>query len=60
MADWHTAAQRGMTLLDGDTSTEGTRTKSILNHVLDESHDDGYISKDFYNVQQTAVDCRTT
>jgi hypothetical protein len=54
MADWHDAAKRGLTLLDGDTSAEGTRTKSMLNHVLDESHDDGYISKDFYNVQQTA------
>jgi hypothetical protein len=54
VSDWNDAARRGLSLLDSDTSAEGTRTKRILNHVLDENHDDGYISKDFYNVQQTA------
>ncbi len=54
MADWHDVAKRALTLLDGDTSDEGKRTQCMINHILDESHSDGYISKDFYNVQQTA------
>jgi hypothetical protein len=54
MVDWHDSAKRALTMLDGDTSDEGSRTKCMINHILDESHGDGYISKDFYNVQQTA------
>jgi hypothetical protein len=54
MADWRESAKRALSLLDGDTSDEGSRTKCMINHVLDENHSDGYISKDFFNVQQTA------
>jgi len=43
-----------MSVLSGDSSDTATRTVSILNHVLDESKSDMYISKDFFNVQQTA------
>jgi hypothetical protein len=54
MAEWHATAARALTLLDGDTSDAGVRTQNIVNHILDESHRDDYISKDFFNVQQTA------
>ena len=54
MVDWHQTASRALTLLDGDTSDAGVRTRNIVNHVLDESHRDDFISKDFFNVQQTA------
>lgn len=54
MSDWHDSANRALTLLDGDSSAEAGRTRCMINHVLDESLDDSYISKDFYNVQQTA------
>lgn len=52
--DWRDIAKRAVAFLENDTSAEADRTKCILNHILDESHSDGYISKDFYNVQQTA------
>jgi hypothetical protein len=54
MTDWRESAKRGLSMLDGDSSDEASRTKCMINHVLDESHSDSYISKDFYNVQQTA------
>ncbi|HVO63748.1 MAG TPA: hypothetical protein VMT53_22685 [Terriglobales bacterium] len=54
MADWHDSANRALSLLQSDSSDAGTRTTRILNHVLDEQNLDSYISKDFYNVQQTA------
>ena len=55
MADWHDAANRVLTLLQSDSSdARGTRTTCIINHVLDENNLDSYISKDFFNVQQTA------
>ncbi|HZO90834.1 MAG TPA: hypothetical protein VFB38_21080 [Chthonomonadaceae bacterium] len=54
MASWQDRAQRGLTLFEGSGSDEGDRTFQILNHVLDESNRDDYISKDFFNVQQTA------
>jgi hypothetical protein len=54
MSDWREAAGRGLSLLEDDSSDAGVRTKRILRHVLDEGHSDGYISKDFFNVQQTA------
>src|SRR5688500_5346398 len=54
MSDWRESAERGLTLLENDGSDAAARTKGILRHVLDESHGDGFISKDFYNVQQTA------
>jgi hypothetical protein len=54
MADWHDTAKRALSILDGDTSDAGVRTVNIVNHVLDENNCDDYISKDFFNVQQTA------
>ncbi len=54
MATWQDRAQRGLTLFGSDGSGEGDRTRRLLNHVLDEDHRDDYISRDFFNVQQTA------
>jgi hypothetical protein len=54
MADWQATAARALTLLNGDTSDAGGRTQCIVNHILDQSLRDDYISKDFFNVQQTA------
>ena len=54
MPDWRDTANRAVTFLESDTSVEATRTKCMLNHILDETHNDSYISKDFFNVQQTA------
>jgi hypothetical protein len=54
MADWRETANRALSLLDSDNSDESNRTRCMINHILDESHSDGYISKDFFNVQQTA------
>jgi hypothetical protein len=54
MAQWKKAAARAKSLLGEGTSNEGRRTLLLINHIEDESHDDGYISKDFFNVQQTA------
>lgn len=54
MSDWHDVANRGLSLLSDNSSDEARRTVRILNHVLDESNSDMYISKDFFNVQQTA------
>ena len=53
-ADWRVRAKRALTVLQNDSSGEATRTKCMFNHILEESHSDSYISKDFYNVQQTA------
>ena len=53
MATWQDRAQRGLTLFEG-SSEEGDRTWQIFNHILDESNLDDYISRDFFNVQQTA------
>jgi hypothetical protein len=52
--DWRGRAKRALTVLQNDSSGEATRTKCMFNHILEESHSDSYISKDFYNVQQTA------
>ncbi len=54
MSDWHDVANRGVSLFSGDSSDAATRTVSILNHVLNESNSDSYLSKDFFNVKQTA------
>jgi hypothetical protein len=54
MVDWREQANRGLSLLQDDSSDAGMRTKSIINHVLDDNNHDDYISKDFFNVQQTA------
>jgi hypothetical protein len=52
--NWRDVAKRAIDFLQSDTSDAATRTKCMLNHILDDSHGDGYISKDFYNVKQTA------
>jgi hypothetical protein len=54
MATWQDRAQRGLTLFEAAGSDEGDRTWQICNHILDENHLDDYISRDFFNVQQTA------
>lgn len=54
MSEWRERAQRAQSLLGNDSSDEAGRTKSILDHILDEGNKDDYISKDFFNVQQTA------
>jgi hypothetical protein len=54
MATWQDRAQRGLTLFEGDSTGEGDRTWQVFNHVLDEDHLDDHISRDFFNVQQTA------
>jgi hypothetical protein len=54
MATWQDRAERGLALFESDGSVEGDRTWQLFNHVLDEEHRDEYISRDFFNVQQTA------
>jgi hypothetical protein len=54
MVNWQDRAHRGLTLFEGAGSAEGDRTWQIFNHILDESKLDDYISRDFFNVQQTA------
>jgi hypothetical protein len=41
-------------MFEGSPDTEGDRTFQIFNHILDEANLDEYISRDFFNVQQTA------
>ena len=54
MSEWQGRASRGLTLLEGSTDDAKDRTWQIFNHVLAESNNDDYISKDFFNVQQAA------
>lgn len=54
MSNWKDRAQRGLVLFEGSSSETHDRTWQILNHVLEESHSDEYISRDFFNVQQAA------
>lgn len=54
MATWQDRANRGLVLFEASASEEGDRTFQIFNHVLDENNFDDFISKDFFNVQQTA------
>ncbi len=54
MGTWQDNASRVMTLFEGSAVDVEDRTWQIMNHVLDEGHDDRYISHDFFNVQQTA------
>jgi len=54
MGTWENRASRILTLFEGNGTEEGDRTWQIMNHVLDETHGDGYVSRDFFNVQQTA------
>jgi hypothetical protein len=54
MSTWQDRAYRVLNLFEGSASEEGNRTWQIMNHILDENNEDSYISRDFYNVQQTA------
>jgi hypothetical protein len=54
MTTWQDRAQRGLALLNGTGSDESNRTQKIFSHILDENNRDDYISRDFFNVQQTA------
>ncbi len=54
MATWQDRANRGLVLFEASASEEGDRTWQIFNHVLDENNFDDYISRDFFNVQQTS------
>lgn len=51
---WQERAQRALTMFEGSSDDNENRSTQIFNHVLDESNRDDYISKDFFNVQQTA------
>jgi hypothetical protein len=51
---WQDRAYRLLGLFEGSDTEAGDRTWQIMNHVLDENNQDDYISRDFYNVQQTA------
>jgi hypothetical protein len=51
---WQERAQRALRVLDGDPDGNAERSRRIYNHVLNESNRDEYISRDFFNVQQTA------
>jgi hypothetical protein len=51
---WQDRAGRALTLFEGSDDVNEDRSWQIFNHVLDESNRDDYISKDFFNVQQTA------
>jgi hypothetical protein len=41
-------------MFEGSPDDNEDRSWQIFNHILDESNRDDYISKDFFNVQQTA------
>jgi hypothetical protein len=51
---WQDRAARALRVLEGDSSGNGDHSRQIFNHVLNESNRDDYISRDFFNVQQTA------
>ena len=50
---WESRAKRGLTLLD-DSNDTARRTRCMLKKILDSNNRDDYVSRDFYNVQQTA------
>jgi hypothetical protein len=54
MADWLRTADRGLSLLSDDPSDAAARTRCLIGHIQNERNRDDYISKDFFNVQQTA------
>lgn len=54
MSTWKDRANRVLVLFEGSKDDNEDRSWQIMNHVLDEANSDLYISKDFYNVQQTA------
>jgi hypothetical protein len=51
---WQDRAQRALATLEAASDGSADRSRQIFNHVLDESNRDDYISRDFFNVQQTA------
>jgi hypothetical protein len=54
MAEWLETANRGLSLLSGDPAEAATRTRCFIEHIKSEGNRDDYISRDFFNVQQTA------
>ena len=54
MAEWQDRANRALTLFEASPDDAGDRTWQIMNHVLGDGNYDDYVSRDFYNVQQTA------
>lgn len=54
MATWQDRANRALVLFEASNNDEGDRSFQIFNHILDENNFDDFISKDFFNVQQTA------
>jgi hypothetical protein len=53
MAEWEDRARRGLGLLDSSTD-EQNHTICMLNKILDSGNRDDFVSRDYYNVQQTA------
>jgi hypothetical protein len=51
---WQDRAQRAINLFAGSSDDNENRSSKVFSHVLNESNRDDYISKDFFNVQQTA------
>lgn len=51
---WQDRAQRALTMFESASDDQSSRSRQIFSHVLNESNRDDYISRDFYNVQQTA------
>jgi len=51
---WQERANRALVMFEGSADENEDRTWQIFNHILDEANSDEYISKDFFNVQQTA------
>jgi hypothetical protein len=54
MMSWQDRAKRGLLMFEGDPDQNADRSWQIFNHVLEESNRDDYLSRDFYNIQQTA------
>jgi len=52
---WQDRAQRGLRVLADSDGDIATRTTTILNHILDESNSDLYISHDFFNIEQVTA-----
>jgi len=54
MTTWQDRANRALVMFEASDSDEGDRSFQIFNHILDTNNFDDFISKDFFNVQQTA------
>lgn len=51
---WIDRAYRIRNLFSGASSDSEHRTGMLMDHILNQNNRDDYISRDFYNVQQTA------